>query len=129
MQVTTTVRRAAKAGSWYEADATKLNQELTGYLEAAKKTMPQRQNTALKAVIGPHAGFAYSGPNAAWAYKNIDPTAYDRVLLLGPSHALGFQQIGLTSCSVWKTPLGDFEVDLTTTQALLTSRKDLFIQL
>lgn len=83
----------------------------------------------MKAVIGPHAGFAYSGPNAAWAYKNIDPTQYDRVLLLGPSHSLGFQQIGLTSCSVWKTPIGDFDVDLETTQALLSSRKDLFIQL
>jgi len=26
----------------------------------------------LRAIIGPHAGFRYSGPNAAWAYKNID---------------------------------------------------------
>jgi MEMO1 family protein len=86
MQAKNTVRRAAKAGSWYEADGTKLNQELTAYMDAAEKTLPQRHHASLKAIIGPHAGFTYSGPNAAWAYKNIDPNAYDRVLLLGPSH-------------------------------------------
>ena len=53
----------------------------------------------LKAVIGPHAGFDYSGATAAWAYKNIDATKYNRVVLLGPSHSLGFQQIGLTACT------------------------------
>ena len=40
----------------------------------------------LKAIIGPHAGLRYSGPNAGWGYRNIDSTKYDRVILMGPSH-------------------------------------------
>jgi len=40
----------------------------------------------MRGLIGPHAGFAYSGPTAAWAYINVDPRLYDRVVLLGPSH-------------------------------------------
>ena len=52
--------------------------------------MNQEDNKKLKAIIGPHAGFTYSGPNAAWAYKNINPKDYERVVLLGPSHSLPF---------------------------------------
>lgn len=33
-----------------------------------------------------HAGYAYSGPCAAYAYHQIDPTKVDRVFILGPSH-------------------------------------------
>ena len=65
-------------------------------MQAANKTLDR---PLLKAVIGPHAGFDYSGATAAWAYKNIDATLYNRVVLLGPSHSLGFQQIGLTACT------------------------------
>ena len=97
----TNVRRAAKAGTWYEDDPQKLNAELQGYLDAASKTLPNKPQSKLKAIIGPHAGFTYSGPNAAWAYKNIDPAAYDRVVLLGPSHMLGFPQLAVTGCSTW----------------------------
>lgn len=27
----------------------------------------------IKAIIGPHNGYAYSGPTCAWAYKYIKP--------------------------------------------------------
>ena len=40
----------------------------------------------LRGIIGPHAGFFYSGPTAAWAYINIDPSQFNRIFLLGPSH-------------------------------------------
>ena len=55
-----------------------------------------RQNR-LKALIGPHAGFRSSGPNAAWAYKAItDPGAYDRVIILGTSHKVSLYFIATT---------------------------------
>ena len=40
----------------------------------------------LKAVIAPHAGYAYSGPVAGWAYKYLANTKPKKVFLLGPSH-------------------------------------------
>jgi AmmeMemoRadiSam system protein B len=63
------IRKAMHAGSWYEANPRKLNDELNSYLAKADKTLPE--HSRLRAIIGPHAGYRYSGPNAAWAYTNI----------------------------------------------------------
>lgn len=60
----------------------------------------------------------YSGPTAAWAYKNIEPKNYDRVVLLGPSHHLPMRQVGLTSCQEWATPLGNLSIDLESNSSL-----------
>lgn len=119
MEAAPVIRKAAKAGSWYEANPKALNDELNGYLAKAQKSVPAGKT--LKAVIGPHAGFSYSGPTAAWAYKNIEPKNYDRVVLLGPSHQLAFSEIALTSCSHWATPFGNVEVDAAANQALVAS--------
>ena len=110
------IRKAAKAGTWYKSDPQALAKDLSGYMSSANKTL---NTPLLKAVIGPHAGFDYSGPTAAWAYKNIDASQYSRVVLLGPSHSLGFQQIGLTACSQWATPLGNLSVDTVSTNEFL----------
>ena len=72
-QTSAQTRKAAKAGTWYDGNPQSLNNELTNYLNQANKTLPQNTSKTLKAVIGPHAGLAYSGPPAAWGYKNIDP--------------------------------------------------------
>lgn len=66
----------------------------------------------MRALIGPHAGLRHSGPNAAWAYKNIfDPNQYDRVFILGPSHKVFLDFVATTECSEWETPLGNLKVD------------------
>lgn len=58
-------------------------------------------------MIGPHAGFVFSGPNAAWAYKAIvDANAYDTVFILGPSHKVYLDFVATTICDQWNTPLG-----------------------
>jgi AmmeMemoRadiSam system protein B len=61
----------------------------------------------LKALIGPHAGYRFSGLTGAWAYKNIDPTKFNRVFLLGPSHKVYLDFIATSQCTEWATPLGN----------------------
>ncbi len=56
-------RSASHAGSWYESDPAVLNSQLGSGLAEASKSKP-----FARGVIGPHAGFMFSGPNAAWAY-------------------------------------------------------------
>jgi MEMO1 family protein len=70
-------------------------------------------NTKLRAIIGPHAGFRYSGPNAAWAYKHVQTQSnqFDRVVLMGPSHKVGFDFVAQTTCAEWETPLGNLSID------------------
>jgi len=72
----------------------------------------------LKGIIAPHAGFYYSGPTAAYAYINIDPSKYKRVFLLGPSHHAYLSGCGLTRSRYFETPLGNIEIDRETTDEL-----------
>jgi AmmeMemoRadiSam system protein B len=69
----------------------------------------ERKNPLVKAVISPHAGYAFSGPCAAFSYKEIAEAGLpDVFLILGPSHS------GSASCfssESWRTPLGTVSVD------------------
>lgn len=98
------IRVASHAGSWYENNSSKLNTELEKYLDKAEIALPEGAH--LKAIIGPHAGYAYSGPTAAWAYKNIDPSKYKRVFLLGPAHHTYTDGCALSKQEIFDTPLG-----------------------
>lgn len=72
-------------------------------------------------MIGPHAGFRFSGPTAAWAYKNLAQSAgqIERVVILGPSHKVFLDWIGTTACQEWATPLGNIKIDEETINMLV----------
>ena len=61
---------------------------------------PEYNSIKLKALIGPHAGFAYSGPVSAWSYKYFEKLRDQktRVFLLGPSHYAYLDGISLSGC-------------------------------
>ena len=116
------VRLAKHAGSWYTDEGDELDKEVTKYLtkaDASNEIPPK----ILKALIGPHAGFSFSGPNAAWAYKNIkDPDMYDTIFVLGPSHKVYLDFVATTACDEWETPLGGLQVDKDKIDALVNSK-------
>lgn len=64
-------------------------------------------------IIAPHAGYAYSGAAAAWAYATLDisPQKTKRIFLLGPSHHLHLSSSVLSQCSSYATPLGSLPLD------------------
>ncbi|KAJ7492571.1 MEMO1 family [Mycena latifolia] len=109
------LRAASHAGDWYTADATTLDAELSGYLELVDEPYPVK---GCKAIIAPHAGYAYSGPAAAWAYKSIDTTGIKCVFVLGPSHHVYLDGCALSGCKQYATPLGNLPLDLDTIQEL-----------
>ena len=103
-------RNASHAGSWYESDGNRLNQQLTDWLRDAEH---QSNNSLVaRAIIAPHAGYSYSGPTAAFAYHYIDPTNIDRVFLLGPSHHYSLNTCALTRHMHYETPLYNIPIDL-----------------
>ncbi|KAG5729221.1 hypothetical protein E4T56_gene14292 [Termitomyces sp. T112] len=71
---TSDVRRASHAGDWYSANGSELDSQLTAWLACVTPSDDAYPIKGCKAVIAPHAGYAYSGPAAAWAYKSIDTT-------------------------------------------------------
>lgn len=58
-----------------------------------------------------HAGYSYSGPCAAWAYKCLDLTNAKRIFILGPSHTYYLRGCALTTNEIYATPLGNLTVD------------------
>ena len=61
-------RPAAVAGLFYPDNPRTLHHDLVNYLAAAKEF-----NYRPKAVIVPHAGYIYSAPIAASAYRLLEP--------------------------------------------------------
>lgn len=117
------IRKATHAGSWYTSSTEALMKELNGYLAKANK----HQNAShLKSIIAPHAGYAYSGPTAAFSFININPENYNRVILLGPSHFEYFEGCGLTQFTEFKTPFGNIAIDTEVNSKLLSYSKSLF---
>jgi len=69
----------------------------------------KKRDKKTKAVIVPHAGYLYSGPCAAWAYKEIAESEFpDLFIIIGPTHS-GFSSS--ISIEDWKTPFGIVKTD------------------
>lgn len=119
------IRQASHAGDWYEANSSILGESLKNWLSKVKKP---KEIKLLKGIIGPHAGYYYSGSTAAWCYANISPSKYNRVVLLGPCHYKGIQACGLPSCNLYETPFGNLQVDVEEIQKLSKLKNFVFME-
>jgi MEMO1 family protein len=105
-------RNPQVAGSFYEKDADKLNKQIEDcfYSKNGPGDLPlKRKNKDIKAVIVPHAGYIYSGPCAAWAYKEIAEAKMPELfIIIGPNH---HSNISCISLEDWMTPFGAVKAD------------------
>jgi AmmeMemoRadiSam system protein B/AmmeMemoRadiSam system protein A len=111
------VRAPAVAGLFYPADATVLAKTIDGLLEAA----PAHHIPRLKGLVCPHAGYPYSGPTAAIAYKLLAGRDIQTVLILGPSHYALFQGASVSDTDAYQTPLGIVPISAKAAQLAKTS--------
>ncbi|KAL8863898.1 MAG: hypothetical protein Q9198_010245 [Flavoplaca austrocitrina] len=141
-----TTREASHAGSWYTDDGPTLSKQLQSWLDAVPSSIndisPIPQPGA-RIIIAPHAGYSYSGPAAAYAYKSLDlskwyATAHSsvlrtstnttfskRIFLLGPSHHLYLPTcaLPLPSLKTYSTPLGPIPLDTSTLSTLRSTNE------
>ncbi|CAD8209619.1 unnamed protein product [Paramecium pentaurelia] len=113
------VREAVHAGSWYSSKSNELKIQINCWLEQAKAEVTTVAQ--LKALVVPHAGYAYSGPTAAFSYKYLKkypPSEKLKVFILGPCHYVYITQCCLTRQEIYETPLGNIKVDLETVKQL-----------
>jgi AmmeMemoRadiSam system protein B len=101
------IRPAAVAGHWYPGTRDSLTREVDRHLAAAG---PGDADGCPRALIAPHAGLMYSGPVAAWAYALVRECRYAAVVLVGPSHFVGFRGVSIWPRGEWQTPLGSVPV-------------------
>ncbi len=106
---TRNIRTPAVAGSFYPDRPERLRSTLEGYLEAASSPTLSK----VRALIVPHAGYAYSGPIAASGFKLLSTQTPppSRAILMGPAHRVWFQGVALGNYDALQTPLGDVAVD------------------
>jgi AmmeMemoRadiSam system protein B len=110
------IRQSVIAGNWYPGQPDVLRRTLEGYLADAKKVELKGE---LKALISPHAGYPYSGPTAAHAYKQLeDGPSFDTVAVLSPLHQAYLGRFAVTKAGYYETPLGLVEVDAELVEAL-----------
>ena len=97
-----TVRPSAVAGQWYPGTRDALLREVDAHLASAGRD----ETGCPRALIAPHAGLVYSGPVAASAYALVGECRYAAVVLVGPSHFVGFEGVSIWPRGEWQTPLG-----------------------
>jgi AmmeMemoRadiSam system protein B/AmmeMemoRadiSam system protein A len=97
------VREPAVAGLFYPRDPAQLSQTLDSLLAGAR---PRTIEGTLRAIVCPHAGYEFSGPVAAEAYRLLAGRAYDTVVILGPSHYALFRGASVIAAAAYRTPLG-----------------------
>lgn len=105
----TRVRPPAQAGRFYPADADELAREVDRHLATAGAPVGA---AAPKALIAPHAGYVYSGPVAASAYRELQGRSdhVRTVVLLGPNHTVALRAMAVSTADHWRTPLGSVPV-------------------
>jgi len=99
------VRLSAVAGMFYEGDALLLRRQLAE--TEGKLPPPEFGVAAAKGVILPHAGYVFSLATAMAALAPLRKQKIRRVILLGPSHYVGFHGVAAADFTRWRTPFGD----------------------
>ncbi|ETN38518.1 uncharacterized protein HMPREF1541_06553 [Cyphellophora europaea CBS 101466] len=96
------LREADHAGSWYSDNGPQLAQQLDQWLSKPSSDLPL---PGARVVISPHAGYAYSGPAAGYAYKALDLSQAKRIFILHPSHHHHLSTAALPVVQGYLTPL------------------------
>ena len=112
----------AVAGLFYPGDGERL---LTTVKELLAEEAVPVVDVEPSIVIVPHAGYIYSGPVAAVAYRLLAarPVLPARVVLMGPAHRSHFAGVASAGASGFQTPLGLVPADEYVASETITHRK------
>lgn len=121
-------RPCAVAGRFYPAGSAELRRDLDRYLGDIALEAPQIKAVdarPIRAIIAPHAGYLYSAPIAASAYRMLSTLKgrVRRVVLIGPSHYVPFSGLACSSAEAFETPFGNVPVDTDTVRQLTESKQ------
>lgn len=118
-------RNPAVSGMFYPGTAGALKEQIEwcykhklgpGHIPTVNKKGPRQ----IIALVVPHAGYIYSGPVAAHAYKELaNDGVFDTAVIIGPNHTGYGSPVSLWNEGQWRTPLGKVKIDEELAQKLL----------
>src|SRR5262245_12637617 len=112
------VRQPAVAGRFYPSEADALNQAIREFLQPANQ-----QYIKPIGIVVPHAGYMYSGHVAGAVYSHIHLP--QRNIVLCPNHTGFGTPLSIMTSGLWRTPLGDMQIDEEICAALMGEDRDL----
>lgn len=102
---------------FYASTAAELEEEIEWCYEhelgpgAVPRVNPEGPRDVV-AIVVPHAGYRYSGPIAAHAYKELaGDGVFTTAIILGPNHTGYGYPVSLWTGEAWDTPLGEVGID------------------
>jgi AmmeMemoRadiSam system protein B len=119
------IRKPAVSGMFYAGTARELEEQIEWCYkhELGPGVIPRVNSKGLReivAIVAPHAGYDYSGPVAAHAYKELaDDGIFDTAVILSPNHTGYGYPVSLWAGAGWNTPLGEVEINEKLAQRLL----------
>jgi len=102
------IRKPAVAGTFYPKDKNELIKSVDLYLDNVKKVDLKGR---LLAIIVPHAGYVYSGQVAAYGFKELQDINFKKIIIISPSHYVGFDGISVYNKGSFETPMGLVRID------------------
>jgi AmmeMemoRadiSam system protein B len=120
------VRYPSVAGSWYAGTPNSLRKQIEDLFThmLGPGSLPSVVEEGPRNVVGlvvPHAGYMASGPVAAHAYHHLaEDGKPDVIVIFGPNHTGRGSALSIMNEGVWRTPLGDVEIDTETANQILS---------
>jgi AmmeMemoRadiSam system protein B len=115
-------RKPIVAGQFYPGTQEQCVDEIKQCLEEA--TLPRQLPDTIVAGIVPHAGWAFSGPTAAFVFaaiKKQHPNV-DTFVIFGAAHGYLGQPPAVYDKGRWLTPLGEIAIDEELANAIIESK-------
>lgn len=104
------IRYPVWAGSFYPSDRDALRENIKQLTAQVTPPATALSNRKLKALILPHAGFIYSGLTTAHASLVLHEGQFQKIILLGPDHRIGFTNGSISNMAGYRTPLGEIPI-------------------
>jgi AmmeMemoRadiSam system protein B/AmmeMemoRadiSam system protein A len=109
------IRDPVVAGQFYPGSPEQLRSTITSMVD------DKVEKVEAIGLVSPHAGYIYSGSVAGATLSRIQ--FKDTFVLLGPNHTGTGQPFSIMTEGIWKTPLGEVEIDSELAKQILTSSK------
>lgn len=107
MKTPARIRTAVVAGQFYPEQPVFLKKQVRELLKKARSS----PDPDVCALIVPHAGYLYSGPVVAEAYKKIEGRRFDFVVIIAFLHRFFLKDVFVDDVDFYETPLGCIPVD------------------
>lgn len=118
------IRQPCRAGSFYEDSPASCRHHAGRLLDSAE--LPDDLPAVIHGGLVPHAGWMYSGQLAAMTFKALAAGGQvESLVLLGADHCGAVRCGEVFDSGVWRSPLGDAQIDEQLAAALLKACPDL----